>query len=148
MLSLAVFCVGCLVGGYAVDFSELILARAIQGAAAGVIQPLSMVIIFEVFPPDRRGSAMEIYGLGADPRASPGPTLGCGLSIDNYSWRYTFLACLPLCLLGHAARPDLPADRKTVLSASVRLARFRPGGGRDRLVLAGLVQRPAARLGS
>lgn len=112
MLSLAVFCVGCLVGGYATDSSELILARAIQGAAAGVIQPLSMVIIFEVFPPDRRGSAMGIYGLGVILAPALGPTLG-GVLIDNYSWRYTFFACLPLCLFGMLPAPIfLPTRRQ------------------------------------
>lgn len=113
MLSLAVFCVGCLVGGYAVDSSGLILARAIQGAAAGVIQPLSMVIIFEVFPPERRGSAMGVYGLGVILAPALGPTLG-GVLIDNYSWRYTFLACLPLCLFGMLPAPIfLPTQRRS-----------------------------------
>ncbi len=112
MLSLAVFCVGCLVGGYATDASELILARAIQGTAAGVIQPLSMVIIFLVFPPNRRGTAMGVYGLGVILAPALGPTLG-GVLIDNYSWRYTFLACLPLCLFGMLPAPIfLPTERR------------------------------------
>jgi EmrB/QacA subfamily drug resistance transporter len=112
MLSLVVFCIGCLVGGYAMDASALILARAIQGAAAGVIQPLSMVIIFLVFPPDRRGTAMGVYGLGVILAPALGPTLG-GVLIDNYSWRYTFFACLPLCLFGMLPAPIfLPTERR------------------------------------
>ena len=113
MLSLAVFCVGCLVGGYATDASELILARAIQGTAAGVIQPLSMVIIFLVFPPNRRGTAMGLYGLGVILAPALGPTFG-GVLIDNYSWRYTFLACLPLSLFGMLPAPIfLPTERRS-----------------------------------
>ena len=56
---------------------------------------------------------MGIYGLGVILAPALGPTLG-GVLIDNYSWRYTFFACLPLCLFGMLPAPIfLPTRRQS-----------------------------------
>jgi EmrB/QacA subfamily drug resistance transporter len=102
--ALAIFAIGCVVGGFSPDDNGVILARAIQGAAAGLIQPLAMVVIFQAFPVERRGSAMGLYGLGVVLAPALGPTLG-GVLIDNYSWRYIFFFGLPLCALGMLLAP-------------------------------------------
>ena len=63
-VALGVFLFGSVLGGLAPDDTVLIVSRVIQGAAAGVIQPLAMVVMFQVFPPDKRGAAMGIFGIG------------------------------------------------------------------------------------
>src|SRR5690606_10666971 len=60
--AMAVFLAGSVVGGLAPNETVLTLARVVQGAAAGIVQPLAMIMLFKVFPPDRRGAAMGIYG--------------------------------------------------------------------------------------
>jgi EmrB/QacA subfamily drug resistance transporter len=74
----------------------LILARVIQGAAAGLTITLGTVNMFQAFPPHRRGSAMGIYGMGVILAPALGPTAG-GMLIDNYSWHYVFFLGLPFC---------------------------------------------------
>src|SRR5204863_4619708 len=76
----------------------LILFRTLQGFTAGVAQPLVMAIIFSVFPAERRGSAMGVFGLGVVFAPAIGPTLG-GLMIEYFSWRYVFFISLPFCAL-------------------------------------------------
>ena len=89
MLAVVVFIVASVMGGLAPAEGVLILARVLQGGAAGILQPLAMQVIFQVFPPEKRGSAMGIYGIGVVLAPALGPTLG-GIMVDNFSWRYVF----------------------------------------------------------
>ena len=96
--SLAVFSVGAVMGGMAPNENILIFARCLQGFGAGVSQPLVMATIFSVFPADRRGTAMGVFGLGVMFAPAIGPTLG-GLMIEYFSWHYVFFICLPFCVV-------------------------------------------------
>lgn len=98
-LALVAFIAGSVLGGVSPNDDVLIVARVIQGAAAGLVQPLAMVVIFQAFPPERRGTAMGIYGVGVILAPALGPTLG-GMLIDNYSWRYVFFLGPPFCIAG------------------------------------------------
>ena len=99
--SLFFFSLGALFGGSAPTEDALIVARILQGFSAGVAQPLVMATIFTVFPADRRGSAMGVFGLGVVFAPAIGPTLG-GLMIEYFSWRYVFFISLPFCVLAGA----------------------------------------------
>ena len=92
------FSVGALLGGTAPTEDSLIFARVLQGFSAGIAQPLVMATIFTVFPPERRGMAMGVFGLGVVFAPAIGPTLG-GLMIEYFSWRYVFFISLPFCLI-------------------------------------------------
>ncbi len=96
--ALALFSAGAVMGGTAPNEDVLILARVLQGFSAGVGQPLVMATIFSVFPAERRGSAMGVFGLGVVFAPAIGPTLG-GLMIEYFSWRYVFFIALPFSLM-------------------------------------------------
>ena len=96
--SLFFFSLGAVLGGMAANEDILIVARLLQGFSAGIAQPLVMATIFTVFPPERRGSAMGIFGLGVVFAPAIGPTLG-GLMIEYFSWQYVFYISLPFCVL-------------------------------------------------
>ncbi|QQS14833.1 MAG: DHA2 family efflux MFS transporter permease subunit [Rhodospirillales bacterium] len=112
--ALAVFSCGAVTGGTAPNEDVLILARVLQGFSSGVAQPLVMAIIFAVFPADRRGMAMGVFGLGVVFAPAIGPTLG-GLMIEFFNWRYVFFIALPFCLaaaiLGALFMPTQPWPR-------------------------------------
>ena len=101
LAALALFMAGSLLGGLAPDEGVLILARVLQGAAAGIVQPLAMIIVFQVFPPDRRGSAMGIFGIGVVLAPALGPWVG-GLLMDSFNWRYVFYLGVPFAAIGMA----------------------------------------------
>lgn len=101
LAALAAFIAGSVLGGVSGGQEALILSRVIQGASAGLIQPVAMVVILTVFDPSRRGTAMGIYTLGIVVAPALGPTVG-GMLIDNYSWRYICFMGIPLCLVGGA----------------------------------------------
>ena len=97
--ALAVFILGSFIGGFAPNEDFLILSRVMQGGAAGIVQPLSMVAMFRVFPPDQRGNAMGIFGLGVVLAPAIGPFAG-GFLIDSFDWRYVFYVGIPFAVIG------------------------------------------------
>jgi len=113
--ALVFFSVGALLGGTAPTEDMLIFSRVLQGFSAGVAQPLVMATIFTVFPAERRGMAMGVFGLGVVFAPAIGPTLG-GLMIEYFSWRYVFFISLPFCVIAAAMglmfMPTRPIPRK------------------------------------
>jgi DHA2 family multidrug resistance protein len=84
--------------GLATSLGMLILARILQGAGGGALQPIAQAVLLESFPPEKRGSAMSVYAIGVVVAPILGPTLG-GWLTDNYSWRWVFYINLPVGIL-------------------------------------------------
>ncbi len=84
--------------GAAPSLSLLLMARVLQGAGGGALQPLSQAILLESFPPRKRGAAMALFGFGVVVAPVLGPTLG-GWLTDSYSWRYAFYINIPIGIL-------------------------------------------------
>ncbi|MFC1811888.1 DHA2 family efflux MFS transporter permease subunit [Thermodesulfobacteriota bacterium] len=101
MASLIVFTVASCFCGAAWNVDALILFRIIQGVGAGALMPIAMVIIFETFPPEERGLAMGVYGIGATFGPAIGPTLG-GYMTDHFSWHLIFYINVPIGIVGIA----------------------------------------------
>ena len=81
--------------GAAPTLTLLLIARVLQGAGGGALQPLSQAILLESFPPAKRGAAMALFGFGVVVAPVLGPTLG-GWLTDTYSWRYAFYINIPV----------------------------------------------------
>ena len=97
-MAIIAFAIGSVVGAFSDNDSLLIVARVIQGAAAGLAQSMGTVTMFQAFPANQRGSAMGFYGMGVILAPALGPTVG-GLLVDNYSWHYVFFVGLPFCMV-------------------------------------------------
>ena len=94
-----VFCLGLFIassvlGGIAATAEQLFIARLLQGAASGVVTPLTMVLIAQVFPVSQRGMGMGLMGVGTVLAPALGPTIG-GYLVDNLSWRWVFYMAIP-----------------------------------------------------
>lgn len=94
-VSLAVFTISSLLCGTATSITQLVIYRVIQGLGGGALQPTAQAIMFETYPPDKRGNAMAIFGLGAMVGPAVGPTLG-GWIVDNASWPLIFYINIPI----------------------------------------------------
>jgi len=95
MASILIFTIASFLCGAANSLLTIILARLVQGAGGGALQPLSQSIITESFPPEKRGLAMGLFGLGVVVAPILGPTLG-GWLTDTYSWRWAFYINVPV----------------------------------------------------
>ena len=76
IIIISVFLVASVIGAFSTNIEMLILSRIMQGVPAGVMQPFSMMVNFQVFPPERRGTAMGIFGMGVVLAPVFGPLLG------------------------------------------------------------------------
>jgi MFS transporter, DHA2 family, multidrug resistance protein len=93
-----IFTVASFFCGAAPSLAVILLARVVQGAGGGALQPLSQSILLESFPPAKRAAAMAAYALGIVVAPVLGPTLG-GWLTDTYSWRYAFYINIPVGVL-------------------------------------------------
>jgi DHA2 family multidrug resistance protein len=97
--ALGVFMAALVLAGFSPNESVLIFSRIVQGAVAGLLQPLSMYTLFRVFPPEHRGSAMGFFGISVILGPALGPTLG-GILIEHFNWRYIFYVAVPFSAAG------------------------------------------------
>jgi DHA2 family methylenomycin A resistance protein-like MFS transporter len=102
LFGLAVFAVGALAGALVANFNELLVARVIQGAGAGLVSPAALAGAVSGFPAERRGSALGIWGASAGMSNLLGPLLG-GLLTVAFGWRANWWALLPLTLFAAVA---------------------------------------------
>jgi DHA2 family multidrug resistance protein len=98
LYSVCLFTLASMWCGAATSLPMLILARVVQGAAGGGLQPVSQAVLLESFPRERRGQAMAVYGMGIIVSPLVGPLLG-GWITDNYSWRWIFYINVPVGIL-------------------------------------------------
>lgn len=92
---MGLFIAGSVLGGTAQEFDMIILARAVQGFAAGIILPLTQLAMYRVFGADRRSTANGLFGLSFVLGPGIGPWVG-GMAIDAFDWRFTFYVALPI----------------------------------------------------
>ena len=90
-----IFTVSSFACGAATSLWMILAARAVQGAGGGALQPLSLAILLESFPPKKRGQAAAVFALGVVVAPVLGPTLG-GWLTDTYSWRWSFSINIPV----------------------------------------------------
>jgi DHA2 family multidrug resistance protein len=81
--------------GNAHGIVELVLFRLLQGVGGGALLVTSQTIITESYPPEKRGMAQAIYGMGVIVGPTLGPPLG-GYIVDHYSWPFIFYINIPI----------------------------------------------------
>jgi DHA2 family multidrug resistance protein len=114
LVAVAGFTAASLWCGLSGSLVEIVAARLLQGLFGAALVPLSQSVLLEVYPPEQRGQAMAMWGVGVMVGPILGPTIG-GWLTDNYDWRWVFLINLPIGALAFygIARyiPGAPARR-------------------------------------
>ncbi len=102
LLSLAIFTVGSFLCGIAWSNDTMILFRIIQAVGGGLIIPVTMTIVYLVFPVEQRNVAMGIWGISAMVAPAIGPTLS-GYLVEYWDWRFIFTINIPIAVVGYVA---------------------------------------------
>src|SRR5678816_2433787 len=89
------FTIASVLCGLAPNLATLVLARIVQGATGGALQPLSQAVLLESFKPEDRGKAMGFWGLGIVVAPILGPVVGAWIT-ENYDWRWVFYINIPV----------------------------------------------------
>ncbi|MBI3330392.1 MAG: DHA2 family efflux MFS transporter permease subunit [Nitrospinae bacterium] len=99
LASFALFTLGSMLAGTAQTFPQMLLYRAFQGLAGGILTPVSQAILRETFPPRQQAMAMAIFGMGVVLAPAMGPILG-GWLTDTYGWPWIFYINVPVSIVG------------------------------------------------
>src|SRR6185437_15819832 len=95
LISITGFVCASALCGISQNLFEIVMFRLLQGVFGAALVPLSQAIMTEAYPPEDRGKAMAICGLGVMVGPVLGPTLG-GWLTDVSSWRWTFYINVPV----------------------------------------------------
>ncbi len=98
VFSMSLFAVGTLLAAVGLNFPVLLGGRLVQAAGAGILMPVTMTVLMLVFPVDRRGSAMGIFGLVIAFAPAIGPTVA-GFVIDQADWHILFYLIFALSIV-------------------------------------------------
>ncbi|PKR77287.1 MFS transporter [Halalkalibacillus sediminis] len=98
LTAMGLFALGTLVCAIAPNFTVLLSGRVLQASGAGIILPLMQTILFLVFPIEKRGQAMGMFGLVIAFAPAIGPTLS-GYLVEQFPWRSLFYVVLPIAIL-------------------------------------------------
>jgi DHA2 family multidrug resistance protein len=99
LVSVAGFTVASMLCGVAQSLVEIVLFRILQGMFGAALVPLSQSVLLDIYPKERQGFAMGLFGTAVMVGPVLGPILG-GWLTDNYSWRFVFYINLPIGILG------------------------------------------------
>lgn len=95
LVGIAVFFIGTIIGGFSPHFSVLLIARIIQALGSGIMMPLMMTTILDIFEPHERGKYMGTFGLVIGLAPAIGPTLS-GYLVEYLDWRALFHVVAPI----------------------------------------------------
>jgi len=98
LIGLATFSLGSALSGQAGSLEEMIVFRFLQGIGEGLLIPSSQAILFNLFPPERRGTAMGFYAMAVAFAPGLGPTVG-GYMVEYFSWRWIFYMNVPVVVI-------------------------------------------------
>ncbi|WP_371316521.1 DHA2 family efflux MFS transporter permease subunit [Heyndrickxia ginsengihumi] len=98
LFSIGIFAVGTFICATAFSFPIMLVGRVVQAIGAGILFPLITNVIFTIFPIERRGFAMGIFGVAMNFAPAVGPTWA-GWIIETYSWRVIFYIIGPIALI-------------------------------------------------
>jgi EmrB/QacA subfamily drug resistance transporter len=128
---LAVFTLASAAAALSPTIGVLIAARALQGAGAAMVMPLTLTLVSEAFPPARRGMAIGIWASAGGLSGAIGPIVG-GVVVQSVGWHWIFWINVPIGL---------------VLIPIAALKVRESFGGQPRLDLAGLALASAGLFG-
>ncbi|AZU63780.1 MDR family MFS transporter [Neobacillus mesonae] len=98
IFGLIVFLIGSALCGIAQTIVQLSIFRAIQGIGGGALMPIAFTIVFDIFPPEKRGKMTGLLGAVFGTSSVLGPLLGAYIT-DTISWHWIFYVNIPLGLV-------------------------------------------------
>ncbi len=98
LVGIVIFLAGLALAMVSQNFPTMMVGRVMQGCGNGILMSMAQVIILSIFPPEKRGTTMGIYGLAISASPVIAPTLG-GVLVDAVGWRSIFLVDLIVMLV-------------------------------------------------
>jgi EmrB/QacA subfamily drug resistance transporter len=97
-IGLTIFTGASAAAALAPSMDALIVARAIQGIGGAIVTPLTLTILSDAFPKEKRGLALGAWSGIAGLAVAAGPLVG-GAVVDGISWQWIFWLNVPIGIL-------------------------------------------------
>ncbi|WP_419873873.1 MDR family MFS transporter [Candidatus Pristimantibacillus sp. PTI5] len=101
VLGISLFLIGSVLCGTAESITQLTIYRAIQGIGGGAMMPIAFAIVFDIFPPEKRGKMGGLFGAVFGTSSLFGPLAGAYLT-EYINWRWIFYINIPIGLVALA----------------------------------------------
>ncbi|MEK3805329.1 MDR family MFS transporter [Bacillus sp. FSL H8-0547] len=98
IIGLIIFLAGSALCGVAQNITQLSIFRAVQGIGGGALLPIAFTIVFDIFPPEKRGKMTGLLGAVFGSASVFGPLIGAYLT-EYISWHWVFYVNIPIGLL-------------------------------------------------
>ncbi len=127
LLGISLFSAGTLYGALAPNMENLIAARVIQGLGAGMMTPISIAMISDLFPPEKRGSMIGVFSLVQLLANLLSPLLGSVIT-KQLGWHWIFYLTFGMLLVAMAL---IASDRRisSIPQSQIRLSQIDLIGG-------------------
>ena len=102
LIGMTVFAVASTFAAFSDSAVELIVWRAVMGIGGAAVQPTTLAVITNVFPPGERARAIGVWASANGIGIAGGPLLG-GLVLQHFWWGAVFLIGVGICALGIVA---------------------------------------------
>src|SRR5689334_18472116 len=110
LIAIAGFTFASILCGMATSIGAMVAFRLLQGLFGAALVPLSQSTLLDVYPREKHGAAMALWGMGVMVGPILGPPLG-GWLTETYSWHWVFLINVPIGVLGVlGVAASLPSD--------------------------------------
>jgi DHA2 family multidrug resistance protein len=111
-ISVLLFVAMSMLCGLATSMPMLVVARLLQGAGSGPMVALSMALLLNNYPNDKKGIALAVWAMTVVIAPIFGPILG-GWLTDNYSWPWIFYINVPVGLIAAIVTFNLLRGRES-----------------------------------
>lgn len=98
VFGITIFLIGSVLCGTAESITQLTIYRAIQGIGGGAMMPIAFAIVFDIFPPEKRGKMGGLFGAVFGISSLFGPLAGAYLT-EYINWRWIFYINIPIGLV-------------------------------------------------
>ena len=98
LTAMSLFALGTIICSVAPNFTFLMIGRIAQASGAGIMMPLMQTIMFLIYPIEKRGTAMGLFGLVISFAPAIGPSLS-GWLVDQFPWRSVFYVVWPIAIV-------------------------------------------------
>jgi EmrB/QacA subfamily drug resistance transporter len=95
VIGLSLFTVASAAAALAPSATALVVARTVQGVGGAIVMPLTLTVIANAFPKEKRTQALGIWGAVAGLAVALGPVVG-GAIVDGISWQWIFWLNVPV----------------------------------------------------
>ncbi len=99
-ICILIFTLGAFICTISSSLNMMVLGRLIQGIGGGPMTPMAQTVLLSVFPDNKKGLAMSLFGFAVMVCAILGPSFG-GFLVDNLNWHYIYSVNIPIGILSY-----------------------------------------------